>query len=94
MTDVRYFPAANLRCGNNDLELHFPPLLELNRVILHVSLANEGYLTLFSLVKRYHRGWIYTSCHADEKLACLCSPRPPAEGEIVQKALEPTGWSS
>lgn len=49
-TDVLYFPAANLRCGNNDLELHFPPLLELNPVILLVRFANEDYLILFSLV--------------------------------------------
>ena len=49
-TDVLYFPAANLRSGNNDLELHFPPLLELNPVILLVRFANEGYLILFSLV--------------------------------------------
>lgn len=49
-TDVLYFPAANLRSGNNDFELHFPPVLELNPVILLVRFANEGYLILFSLV--------------------------------------------
>lgn len=70
-TEVLYFPATNLRCGNNDLELHFPPLLELNPVISLIRFANEGYLILFSLVRRYHCGWLCTSCHADEKHAWL-----------------------
>lgn len=47
------------------------PSLELNHVVLLVRLANEGYLILFSLVNRYHRGWLCTSYHADAEPACL-----------------------
>lgn len=100
-TNVLYFPAANLRCGNNDLGLHSPPpplpaLLEPNPVILPVGFANEGYLMLFSLVKRYHCGWLCTSCHAGEK-ACLpgcVHKKTLLEGETVEKVLEIHGWGN
>lgn len=73
-----------------------PSPLQLNLVILLVSFGNEGYLTLFSLVKCYHRGWLFSSCHADDRSAYLiASPSPSAEEEtMVGKALESPGQSS
>lgn len=82
LTDVLCFPAANLRCGNNDLKLHFPPLLELNPVILLIRYVNGGYSILFSLVKCCHHGWWHAFCHAGGK--------PPPEGRC-REGLEFSG---
>ena len=70
-TDALYFPAANLRCGNDDLELHFPSVrAELCNFACQICKWRLSYYCL-AWFKRYHRGRLYASCHADEKRASL-----------------------
>lgn len=93
-TDVLYFPAANLRSGNHDFELHFPCIRAEPCNFARSDLQMKVILYCLAWFKRYHGGRLYSSCGCwwGSVPAGLCSPRPPAWRGGVERVLEINGW--